>query len=558
MHALIAAVLGAAILMPDATAQPADAIFVNATVHTVDDDRPNATAFAVRDGAFVAVGDAAGMMVHKGPDTEWVDLDGATVVPGLIDAHAHLAGLGQLELGIIDLSWTSSYDQVIEVIKQRAETAPPGEWIIGRGWDHESWPTKKLPHHADLTAAIPDHPVWIARVDGHAALANARAMDIAGVSPESEDPDGGEIMRDADGIPTGVFVDAAEALVNRVIPDSAYPDYAAMLLEGQRLCFEAGLTGMHDMGMTTAESDLLRALEASGDLKLRVHATIGKRHALEHMTSRLPYIGDRVQIKAIKLYMDGAMGSRGAWLLEPYADRPTDHDGDPWVGLATEDPDFVETVANVCLQRGYQLCTHAIGDRANREVLDAYERALKSRAAINEDHRFRIEHAQLLSPTDIPRFAKLNVIPSMQARHATSDMRWVADRVGPVRASGAYAWQTLVKEGSIVANGSDFPVEPHEPLLGFYASVTRQNEQGEPSEGWMPNERLTREQALKSFTIWAAHAAFMEDRVGSITPGKRADFTVLDTDIMACEPADILTTKIFRTVVDGETVFTHE
>lgn len=540
------------------TAQPADAIYVNATVHTVDDDRPSATAFAVRDGAFVAVGDETGMMVHKGPDTGWIDLDGATVVPGLIDAHAHLAGLGQLELGIIDLSWTSSYDQVIEVIKQRAETAPPGEWIIGRGWDHESWPTKKLPHHADLTDAIPDHPVWLSRVDGHAALANAHAMDLAGVSPESEDPDGGEIMRDADGNLTGVFVDAAEGLVHRVIPDSAYPDYAAMLIEGQRLCFEAGLTGMHDMGMTTAESDLLRSLEASGDLKLRVHATIGKRHALEHMTSRLPYVGDRVQIKAIKLYMDGAMGSRGAWLLEPYADRPTDHDGDPWVGLATEDPDFVETVANVCLERGYQLCTHAIGDRANREVLDAYERAFKSRAAINDDHRFRVEHAQLLSPTDIPRFAKLNVIPSMQARHATSDMRWVADRVGPVRASGAYAWQSLVKEGSIIANGSDFPVEPHEPLLGFYASVTRQNEQGEPSEGWMPNERLTREQALKSFTIWAAHAAFMEDRVGSITPGKRADFTVLDTDIMACEPAKILDTKVLRTVVDGETVFTNE
>ncbi len=556
MKPVHAAVLGVAASMSNA--QPADAIYVNATVHTVDDDRPSASAFAVLDGAFLAVGDETSMMAHKGPDTQWVDLNGATVVPGLIDAHAHLSGLGQLELGILDLSWTSSYDQVIDVIKQRAETAPPGEWIIGRGWDHESWPTRTLPHHDALTDAIPDHPVWLARVDGHAALANARAMDLAGVSPESADPEGGEIMRDAEGNLTGVFVDAAEALVNRVIPDSAYPDYAAMLIEGQRLCFEAGLTGMHDMGMSTAESDLLRSLEASGDLKLRVHATIGKRDALEHMHDRLPYVGDRVQIKAIKLYMDGAMGSRGAWLLEPYADRPTDHDGDPWVGLATEDPEFVETVANVCLERGYQLCTHAIGDRANREVLDAYERSLISRAAINDDHRFRVEHAQLLNPADIPRFAKLNVIPSMQARHATSDMRWVADRVGPVRASGAYAWQSLVNEGSIVANGSDFPVEPHEPLLGFYATITRQNEQGEPAEGWMPNERLSRPDALKSFTIWAAHAAFMEDLVGSITPGKRADFTVLDTDIMACEPKAILDTKILRTVVDGETVFTNE
>lgn len=541
-----------------AHAQPADAIYANANVYTVDDARPRATAFAVRDGAIVAVGDESDLIAHKGPDTEWVNLDGATVVPGLIDAHAHLAGLGQFELGVIDLSYATSYQQVIDLVRARAADTPAGDWIIGQGWDHESWPEREMPEHGPLTEAVPDHPVWLKRVDGHASLANSKAMDLAGVSPETPEPVGGDMLRDADGSLTGVFVDNAERLVELAIPDSAYPDMAAKFLEGQRLCFEAGLTGMHDMGLPPGALDLLRELEHAGDLKLRVHAMVGARKAIEFMNDRQPYVGDRLQVRAVKLYMDGAMGSRGAWMLEPYADRPTDEDGEPWVGLNVTDPEFVETVANVCLQRGYQLCTHAIGDRANREVLDAYERAFKTRAATKSDHRFRVEHAQLLAPAEILRFAQLGVIPAMQARHATSDMRWVDERVGPERAKGAYAWQSLIEAGSIVANGSDFPVEPHQPLLGFYASVTRQNAAGEPAGGWMPEERLTREQALKSFTIWAAHAAFMEDRVGSITPGKRADFTVLDRDIMACPAAEILDAKILRTVVDGETVFRVE
>lgn len=556
LPSLIAASLAALAFAATAAAQPT--IYTNATIYTADDETPQASAMVVEDGRITAIAPAGERSVLKlGYSAEVVDLEGAMVLPGLIDAHGHLAGLGSLSLGVLDLSGTSSYDEVIEMVQGRAREAPRGEWILGRGWDHESWPEREVPTHHALSEATPDNPVWLSRVDGHAALANARAMEAAGVTAATASPRGGEILRDAGGEPTGVFVDNAEGLIERAIPGSARAGGAELILAAQEACLAAGLTGVHDMGVSPSLAELYREMEANGRLKLRVYGLISGPYAVRYFEENEPYVGERVTIRGCKLYMDGAMGSRGAWLLEPYADRPTGPGGAPYTGLAVSDPDMIESVAAHGLAKGYQVCTHAIGDRGNREVLDAYERALTAAEADGErpDHRFRIEHAQLLHADDIERFAALGVIPSMQPTHCTSDMRWVEDRVGAERAKGAYAWRSLIDSGASIAGGSDFPVESHNPFLGFCAAVTRQNAEGDPAGGWMPGQRMTRDEALKSMTIWAARAAFEEGIKGSLTVGKLADFIVVDRDIMTCPPAEILETRVLRTVIGGETVY---
>jgi predicted amidohydrolase YtcJ len=329
-----------------------------------------------------------------------------------------------------------------------------------------------------------------------------------------------------------------------------------LILKAQEMCLAAGLTGVHDMGVSPAEIAVYQRLEREGRLKLRVYALVAGPYAMKWFQEHEPIVGDRLTVRAAKLYMDGAMGSRGAWLLAPYADRPTGPDGGPYCGLAVSKPELIEAVARHALERGYQICTHAIGDRANREVLDAYERAMRDRAgATSPGPRFRIEHAQLLAPEDIPRFAQLGVIPSMQPTHCTSDMRWVDARVGPQRAAGAYAWASLLRTGARIAGGSDFPVESHNPFLGLYAAVTRQDEQASPPGGWHPDQKMTREEALRAFTLDAAYAAFEEQQRGSLAPGKSADFIVIDRDVMTCEPREILDTKVLRTVIAGQTVF---
>lgn len=563
--AFVLSLVGASLF---ASASPPDTILRNATFHTLDEKTPIARAVAITDGKIEALGTETDILLLAGPETEIIDLGAKTVLPGLIDAHGHLEGLGQLSLGVIDLAGTKSYEEVTEMVAARVKESQPGAWIIGRGWDHESWPTRALPTHDPLSAISPDNPVWLSRVDGHAALANKAALDLAGIDHGVSNPAGGEIIRDSNGRATGVFIDNAEGLIDRVIPASVSGDPRAIILEAQARCFEAGLTGVHDMGVHPETASMYRQMADAGELKLRISAMIPSNVALKYMSENEPIDHPVVTVRGCKIYMDGAMGSRGAWLLAPYADRPTGPEGEPYVGLAVSDPAFVEAVAKLALERGFQVATHAIGDRANREVLDAYERAARTRsppsvAELGEigsmrflgEARFRIEHAQLLSPRDIPRFAKLGVIASMQPTHCTSDMRWVDDRVGAERSKGAYAWRSLQRSGARIAGGSDFPVESHNPFLGIYAAVTRQNLEGEPAGGWHPRERLSRADAIRSMTIGAAYASFHEGTRGSLSPGKFADLIVLDRDVMTCDAREIPGTRVLMTMVGGEWVF---
>lgn len=542
-----------AVVATQAHAQP-DFVFVNARVYTVDDGFTVAQAFAVEDGMFAAIGSNDDVRASIGISTKVIDLGGRTVLPGLIDAHGHMAGLGNLQLGVLDLAGTTSYDEVIHRVIERAEQAEPGEWIIGRGWDHESWPDKELPTHERLSQAVPDNPVWLSRVDGHAGLGNARAMELAEVSEGSSAPSGGEMLRDQDARPTGVFVDNAIGMIGRVIPAGGASG-EDLILAAQKLCLEAGLTGVHDARVGADMIEVYQRLERERKLHVRVFGMVRGNQAMQWFDEHEPYTGSFFSMRATKLYIDGAMGSRGAWLLDPYSDRPTDAEGKPYTGLAVTEPDFVEAVAEHALTKGYQVCTHAIGDRGNREVLDAYESAATSLNANLRDARFRIEHAQLIAPEDIGRFAELGIIPSMQPTHCTSDMRWVEERVGPVRADGAFVWQTLLASGARIAGGSDFPVESHNPFLGLYAAVSRQNLDEQPPGGWHPSERMNRLQALRAFTIDAAYAGFDEDRIGSIETDKLADFIVIDRDYMTCHTREIADIRVVATYVEGSPVY---
>ena len=535
--------------------QMATTIYINANIHTMDAARPRAEALAIAGDSLLAVGSEAEIRRLATPETTVVDLCGLTVLPGLIDAHCHVGSLGSFGLGRIDLSQATSFDDVVATVAARVKQAQKGEWIVGGRWDHESWPERKLPTHEQLSAVSPDNPVWLTRVDGHAGLANAAAMSLAGITRETPDPSGGEIIRDEPGDATGIFVDNAEDLIAAQITTPT-ANTADLILKAQEMCLSVGLTGVHDAGISPTEVEVYQKLAADGRLNLRVYAMVSGSHAQTYFRDHGLLIGDRLTVRSAKLYADGAMGSRGAWLLEPYSDRPTDSDGQPYTGLNVMKPDFLRLIAEDGLRQGYQVCTHAIGDRGNRETLDAYEFAL-SRTP-REDHRFRIEHAQLLSLDDIPRFAQLGVIPSMQPTHCTSDMRWVCDRVGRRRARGAYAWASLRRTGVPIPGGSDFPIESHNPLLGIYAAITRQNVKGEPTAGWHPEERMTRTEALRSFTLDAAYAAFQETRKGSLEPGKLADFIVIDRDIMTCPPLDIPKTRVLQTVVGGELVYQTE
>jgi hypothetical protein len=534
-----------------AQAAPPDAAYVNGNIYTVDPARPRAEALAVLGDRIVAVGSNAEIQRLAGPSMKTIDLGGKTILPGLIDAHCHVAGLGSFGLGRIDLSDARSYNALVATVAERVKQARPGAWILGGRWDHESWAERRLPTHAALSAVSPDNPVWLTRVDGHAGLANAAALKLAGIQRDTPAPPGGAILKDEHAEPTGVFIDNAMDLIAGHI-DQAGTDPAALILKAQEMCLAVGLTGVHDAGISPAEVEVYQKLADSGQLKLRVYAMIAGRYAAEYFAARGLLIGDRLTVQAAKVYADGALGSRGAWLLAPYADRPTDDAGQPYVGLAVE-PELIRTLAEDGLRRGYQVCTHAIGDRGNRETLDAYAAAL--RQSPHKDHRFRIEHAQVLALEDIPRFAELGVLPAMQPTHCTSDMRWVEARIGPQRAAGAYAWAKLRRTGVPIPGGSDFPVESHNPLLGIYAAVTRQTTAGQPPGGWHREERMTREEALRSFTSEAAYAAFEEDRKGSLAAGKLADFIVLDRDIMTCEPADIPQARVLLTVIGGETVY---
>ncbi len=531
------------LLAAEMAAPAADLIVVNAHIYTVDGARPEASSLAVKDGKFLAVGED--VSEHRGPATKVIDAGGAAIIPGLIDSHAHMAGLGQ-SLEVLDLRPARSADQIVEMVRAAAAKTPEGEWILGRSWDHTRWPGQQFPNADQLSEGAPEHPVYLTRVDGHAGWANRMALEIAGVTASTPDPPGGKILKDGAGVPAGVLIDRAQGLVRSRIPEATPAQIKERVARAARECARLGLTGVHDAGVSRTEIEAYKELIAAKSLPVRVYAMIGGEGRLwEEYLRRGPEFGDYLTVRSIKLMGDGALGSRGAAMKEPYSDDSRNR------GLLITDGEAVERVARAAVKHGFQVNTHAIGDRANHEVLAAYGRALGGR----NDRRFRVEHAQIVAPEDFALFEKYSVLPSVQATHATSDMRWAEERVGAARIKGAYAWRRFLDMGLPAPNGSDFPVEDPNPLWGFYAAITRQDHDGKPEGGWMPSQRMTRDEALKSWTLWGAYASFDEHRKGSITPGKLADFVVLSRDIMKVEPKEILKTRVTMTVLGGEIVY---
>lgn len=554
-----AAILGLALWsawgggVPLRAQEKADLVLRGGKIVTMNPQQPRAEAIAIIGRRIVRVGSDREIEPMIGPGTRVIELKGRLVVPGFIESHGHLLGLGQSRL-ILDLRGARSAEEVAQRVARRVREIKPGEWILGRGWDQNEWEKKDFPTHEVLDRAAPENPVYLTRVDGHAAWVNRRALEQAGLTRATADPPGGRILRDAQGDPTGVLVDRAMNLVAQHIPPRSREENRRALLLAIEECLRSGITSFHDAGASREAIELYKELLQEGRLTLRLYVMISGRDEalLREYLQRGPEIGlgeNHLTIRAIKLVADGALGSRGAALLEPYADEPGNS------GLLILSEDEIYRIARAALAAGFQVNTHAIGDRANRVVLNAYERALREFPS-RPDHRFRIEHAQVLDEADIPRFARLGVIASMQAIHATSDMPWVPARLGEARTrEGAYVWRKLLRSGARIANGSDAPVEPVNPLLGFYAAITRQDERGNPPGGWYPDERMTREEALRSFTLDAAYAAFEEHLKGSLQPGKLADLVVLSRDIMTIPPQEILRTEVDLTILDGRIVY---
>jgi predicted amidohydrolase YtcJ len=533
---------------------PADVIFKVKRVWTGDRDRPWAEALAARGGTIAAVGSVDEVMRWKGPATRVIDRPTAFMTPGLIDAHGHMDSLGgsQEEL---DLRGVKSLDEVARRVKERIDATPGDRWITGRSWDQSLWPGGAFPTAAVLDAVAPNRPVWLRRVDGHAGWANSEAMRRAQVTKDTVAPKSGQIMRDDKGGPTGVFVDGAMSLVGRAVPGLAKVDVKRRLLAAQKHVLESGLTGVHDAGLSRLAIEAFRELDREGKLVVRVYGMAslpsGGEVAFVSKPPQSSAAGARFELRAVKLFIDGAMGSRGALLFEPYHDDPGNS------GLQLIDPKVLEATATAALEHGWQVCTHAIGDKGNAVVLDAYAAA---RRAVPQarDPRLRIEHAQVVRKADVARFAELGVIASMQPSHASDDMRWADARLGPTRVEGAYAWRWFVSAGVNLACGSDFPVEIVNPFWGIYAGVTRQDAEGNPSGGWHAEQVLTLEETLRGFTAGAAFTGFAEDRLGVLKPGFRADLTIVDRDLFEAKPKELLASKVLMTVVGGAVVYDNE
>ncbi|HVI26307.1 MAG TPA: amidohydrolase [Xanthomonadaceae bacterium] len=521
-----------------------------ARIHTMDAAQPRATALAYDDGGRILAVGARDALLARYPRARRLDFGDATLVPGLIDAHGHVEGLGLSHLSA-DLVGTSSKDEVLARLRAFERTLPAGAWLTGRGWDQNDWQDKRFPSAADLDAAFPDRPVWLSRIDGHAGWANSAAMRAVGRDLGGDwQPEGGRIER-VDGQPTGIFVDAATALVDDAVPPLDEATETRALELAMRDAVAHGLTGVHDAGVPLREMRIYQRLADAGRLPLRITAFAdGGNAALDWLCSDGLYRhpAGRLQMRTVKLYADGALGSRGAALLADYSDDPGNR------GLLVTAPAELERIAAKAKGCGVQVATHAIGDRGNEIVLDIYARLL-GEDATTTDHRWRIEHAQVLAPQDLPRLARLHVIASMQPTHATSDMPWAEDRLGPDRINGAYAWRHLRDSGARLALGSDFPVESVDPRLGLYAAATRTDAEGAPPGGWHPEDKLTAFEALRGFTLDAAYAGFAEDEVGSLAAGKRADFVVLAEDPLAIDPAGLRTLTVRATYVDGKPVY---
>lgn len=540
----------------------ADLIIINGTVATLDTANTIAEAIAIKDGKILFVGTNSEVNSYKGDSTKVIDAGGNFVMPGFIDSHAHFLGLGKSKQ-ILDLKGTNNFDEVVAAVAEAAENTLPGEWITGRGWHQEKWdPIPKenvngYPYHDQLSAASPLNPVYLTHASGHAIIANAKAMELAGVTSKTPNPSGGNIVKDSTGRLTGVFEENAEELITKV-----YQDYRSKLTNEQLIqakidayllaaqeCLSKGITTLYDAGSTFEEIDLLKNLVDSNKISVRLNLMISAgNEELKDKAKDYRLIGygdNHLTVRAVKKYIDGALGSSGAWLLSPYEDDTTN------TGLNVTPLSELKETAEICLENDLQMCTHAIGDRGNREILNIYEEAYNK--SDNKDLRWRIEHAQHLSNRDIPRFAELGIIPSMQGVHCTSDAVFVKKRLGTYRSrEGAYAWRKLIDTGAIICNGTDAPVEDVNPIACFYSSVTRML----PDETtFYPEQKMTREEALRSYTINGAFAAFEEDIKGSLEKGKLADIVILSNNLLTCEDWQIPNTQVLYTIVGGKVLY---
>jgi len=527
-----------------------DLVLLNAHVVTLNDKQSSAQAIAISGERIVWVGgtDEAKKLYRT---TRVMDLHGATVLPGIIDAHTHLINLGET-LVRLNLKDIPTEKEIIERVKQRAASAAPGEWILGWGWDEGKW-ASNYPTNQALSAAVPHNPVFLVGLHTFAAWANQRALELAEVNKDTKDPENGKVLRDEKtGEPTGILLNRAQDLVAKHIPPMTLPQAKHAIQLAALECVRYGLTSIHEAKVTPLIVQAFHELVREGRMPLRVYAMLdgADKNLVDEWLKRGPEIDPHHQltIRSFKLFADGALGSRGAALLEPYSDAPQTK------GVMTTPESDVYGLARRALQAGFQVCTHAIGDAANRSVLNAYEQAEKE-VPDAHDLRLRIEHAQVLSPQDIPRFAKLGVLASMQPTHCTSDMPWAEKRVGPQRISGAYAWRSVKDSGAHLPLSSDFPGETLNPFYGIYAAITRQDPQGNPSGGWHPEQKLTLEEALRGYTAEAAYAEFQESNKGSIEKGKLADLTVISKDITKIPPPEILSIRVLKTFVGGKIVY---
>src|SRR6185312_3135198 len=534
----------------------ADLVLQNGNIYTVNDKQPHAEAIAIKGDRIVFVGSNAAAQKFVGQGTRVIDLHGNTVVPGLTDAHCHLIGIGQREM-TLNLEGITNLQDFLAKVKARVDQANPGEWVTGRGWIETFWQPPVFPTKEDLDRIAPNNPVYLVRADGHGAVANSAALKIGGVTKDTRDPFGGQVIRNpTTGEPAGMLLDNAQAFVSRHIPARAEGNTEQAVILGVKRSIELGWTEVQDAGGSFGDVEVFKKLYADGKIKLRIYkAVYGPGPEAQRLFKDGPIIGafdHRLNVRTIKVVSDGALGSRGAALLEPYSDAK---DSSGFLRVKEED---LQPMLQEALKKGIQVETHAIGDRANRFILDQYEKAFKAvpkEARASRDERWRDEHSQIINPADLPRFAKLGVIPSMQPSHAIGDLFFAPSRLGIERLAGAYAWESFIKSGVVVPGGSDAPVERGEPMIEFYAAVARKDPKGFSAEGWHPEEAVTREQALKMFTLWPAYAAFEEKLRGTIEVGKLADLTILSADIMTIPAADILKTRCVMTVINGEIVY---
>lgn len=542
-------------------AEPASMVLYNGNFFTADSTLPQATAVAIRGDSILFVGDDTGAKALAGAGTELIDLQGAFAMPGFIEGHGHFLGFGQ-SLQNLNLMHTTSWEEITSLVAEKAKDTPDGDWIEGRGWHQEKWDTSPgrtvngYPYHDALSAAAPGHPVVLKHASGHALMANARALELAGISRETPDPVGGRIVRDVRGNLTGVFEENAMDLITKPLNDwknkrteaEKQAAFERTVELAAQACLKKGITSFQDAGSSFWEIEQFARLAQNGKLPLRLWVMIGQPQAQDfEKLAKFPQLGlgnGHLTVRAVKAYLDGALGSYGAWLLAPYSDKPGH------LGQNTTPVEDIRRLAAECRKHGLQLCVHAIGDRANREVLDIYAAAANAPAQTN-DLRWRIEHAQHIDPQDIPRFGQSGVIASVQAIHCTSDAPFVVKRLGEERArSGAYPWRSLLDSGARLANGTDVPVEDADPFANIYASVTRKR--ADNALEFYPEQKMTREEALLAYTIWNAYAAFEENEKGSLKPGKRADIVVLSEDLLRCAPEKILTAQVLRTIVGGK------